>query len=261
LRVGRVVHQQLAHQRQGDGAGDAPDQALPAPDYHHGEEQEHVRDAERLRCHVPDQPGVEDSGESTVDTRQQERGHPQHRHLDPDRAGGERVVAHGPHPPAQRGVHDEEAEREGDGEQDQFEVVEQVLAGQVDAEHRRDGDRGDALGATGDLGVGDPVGEREGQAQRDDAEVVRLHPQGGGTYEEADHRGGDHRDGGRGPEAEAGLGGEDGGQVGADTEERDLGQVDLTGNAHCQAQTDGQQGEQDHHVDHVDRVRVEPVRQ
>ena len=62
---------------------------------------------------------------------------------------------------------------------------------------------GDAVGAAGDLRVGDPVGEGERQPERHDAEVVRLHAQRGRPDQQADHRGGEHGEHRRHPEAEA----------------------------------------------------------
>ena len=64
---------------------------------------------------------------------EEERRHPQHRHLDADRAGRERVVAHRAHLAAQRRVHDEQPEGERDREDDELEVVVEVVVAQVDA--------------------------------------------------------------------------------------------------------------------------------
>ena len=57
------------------------------------------------------------------------------------------------------------------------------------------------------------------------------------------------------------MGGEDGRAVGADAEERHLGQVDLPGDPHREVQAGGQQRENDRDVRHLHRVRAEPVGQ
>ena len=86
-----------------------------------------------------------------------------------------------------------------------------------------------------------------------------LHAQGGDADDQSDHdRGQDGQHGGD-PETEAGPRGQNGTGIRADAEERDLGEVDLSGHAHHEAEADSQQGEDDRHIDHVDRVAVEPV--
>ena len=158
-------------------------------------------------------------------------------------------------------MHDEQPERQRDREDDQLEVVEEVLVGQVDAGQFGRGDAGDALGAAGELGVGDPVRERERQPEGDDAEVVRLHPQRRQADQQADRGRGDECQRRGGPEPETGLGGQDRRGVGADAEERDLGEVDLPGDTHGQPEPDRQQREQDRHVRDMDGVRIQSVRQ
>jgi hypothetical protein len=90
---------------------------------------------------------------------------------------------------------------------------------------------------------------------------VRLHAQRGDadqqSGEDGDHQG---QRGGR-PKAESVMGGEDRGRIGAYPEEGDLGQVDLPGDPHGQAHADGQQGEHQRDVDHVDGVATDLVRQ
>nr|BFE72930.1 hypothetical protein GCM10020092_062310 [Actinoplanes digitatis] len=111
------------------------------------------------------------------------------------------------------------------------------------------------------LRVRHPVGERQGQPERDDAQVVRLDTQGGCADEQPDRGGRRDREHRGHPESQAGLGGEYCRRVRADAEERHLREVDLPADAHCQAETDGEQREEDDHVDDVDGVRVQPVRQ
>ncbi|GAB3932037.1 hypothetical protein GCM10027614_00460 [Micromonospora vulcania] len=88
-----------------------------------------------------------------------------------------------------------------------------------------------------------------------------LHAQCGCAHDEADRRRGEDREQSGRPESQAGTDGEDGRGVRPDPEERDLGQVDLPGDAHGQAEADRQDRVQQHDVDHVHRVRVELVRE
>ena len=65
--------------------------------------------------------------------------------------------------PAERRVDDEESEGQPENKDDELKVVVEVLARQVDAEERGNGDGGDAGVPVGDRRVGDPVDEGDSQ--------------------------------------------------------------------------------------------------